>query len=82
MKTKPKKANAQHGLHRQKKGRCSVLQAVFSVMVFAADTLALLYFLQMKPVIDKMYLQKNKQVQPTARSENPRQKKLPEATLT
>jgi hypothetical protein len=43
-------------------------------MVFAADTLALLYFLQMKSVIDKMYLQKNKQVQPTARSKNPRQK--------
>lgn len=72
----------QHGLHRQKTGRCSVLQAVFIVMVFAADTPALLYFLQMKAVIDKMYLQKNKQVQPTARSKNPRQKKLPEATLT
>jgi hypothetical protein len=51
-------------------------------MVFAANTLALLYFLQMKSVIDKMYLQKNKQVQPTPRSKNPRQKKLPEATLT
>jgi hypothetical protein len=36
----------------------------------------------MKSVIDKMYLQKNKQVQPTAQSKNPRQKKLPEATLT
>ena len=39
-------------------------------------------FLQMKSVIDKMYLQKNKQVQPTARSKNTRHKKLPEATLT
>jgi len=27
-------------------------------MVFAANTLALLYFLQMKSVVDKMYLQK------------------------
>lgn len=43
---------------------------------------ALLYFLQMKSVIDKMYLQKNKQVQPTARSKKSRKKKLPEATLT
>jgi hypothetical protein len=51
-----------------------VAQPVFYVMVFAADTLALLYFLQMKSVIDKMYLQKNKQVQPTARSKNPRHK--------
>lgn len=52
------KPTPQHGLHRQKTGRCSVLQSVFYVMVFAADTLALLYFLQMKSVIDKMYLQK------------------------
>lgn len=81
-KIKPNKPTPQHGLHRQNTGRCSVLQSVFFVMVFAANTLALLYFLQMKSVIDKMYLQKNKQVQPTPRSKNPRQKKLPEATLT
>jgi len=55
---KPNRADTQHGLHRQKTGRCSVLQSVFYVMVFAADTLALLYFLQIKSVIDKMYLQK------------------------
>lgn len=62
---KPNKPTPQHGLHRQKAGRCPVAQSVFYVMVFAADALALLYFFQMKSVIDKMYLQKNKQVQPT-----------------
>jgi hypothetical protein len=39
-------------------------------------------FLQMKSVVDKKYLQKNKQVQPQHRSKNPRHKKLPEAALT
>jgi len=40
VKTKPKKANAQHGLHRQKTGRCSVLQSVFYVMVFVPTHIA------------------------------------------
>jgi hypothetical protein len=44
-------------------------------MVFAADTLALLYFFATEIVIDKMYLQKNKQVQPTARGKKQCHKK-------
>jgi hypothetical protein len=59
-----------------------VVQAVFYVMVLQPTHLHYFIFLQMKSVIDKMYLQKNKQVQPTTRSKNQRQKKLPEATLT
>jgi hypothetical protein len=46
---------------------------------FCSHTLALLYFLQMKSVINKMYLQKNKQVQPTLSTKTHAIKKLPEA---
>jgi hypothetical protein len=78
-------ADSQHGL-----GFCqltkptarkpsAVLQSVFYVMVFASNTPALLYFFQMNLLFLKMYLKKNKQVQPTPRSKKPRQKKLPEA---
>jgi len=68
---------------RQNTGRgCSVvLPAVFYVMVFAANTPdsyrdALLYFLQMKSIVIRKVLAKNKQVQPQHRSKNPRHKKL------
>jgi hypothetical protein len=58
----------------------AVLQSVFYVMVFAANTLVLLYFFS--PLTPKGGTKKNKQVQLTPRSKNPRQKKLPEAILT
>jgi hypothetical protein len=44
-------------------------------MVFALAHLHYFIFLQLKSVIDKMYLQKNKQVQPTARSKKQCHKK-------
>jgi len=58
----------------------AVLQSVFYVMVFAAGTLALLYFFANEIYSFKnVFAKKNKQVQPTPRSKKPRQKKLPEA---
>jgi len=51
-------------------------------MVFAAHTLALLYFLQMESVVVRKVCAKNKQVQPNPQSKNARHKKPPEAMVT
>jgi hypothetical protein len=42
-----RKPTPQHGLHRQKTGRCSVLQSVFIVMFFVSQrNAAHLFFLK------------------------------------
>jgi len=58
QKNKAEQANATARLTPPKDRAVFGVAVSFFVMVFAADTLALLYFLQMKSVIDKMYLQK------------------------
>jgi hypothetical protein len=75
--SRAEQANAQHGLHRQNTGRCSVLQSVFYVMVFVSTHIAVNahpHFTALRCGVQSL--------QASTQNKNPHHKKLPEATLT